>query len=197
MIDAGDKYIIELEAAYGFVHGEGLENVPTLYRVKGFRSLVFDQQGLEKLVPLDQMRPSWWYEAYKKGLDDAWLAARKLFEYCHADINNAIFDGKAHCGMSAGRMARVALNTLPPAKVIAKIRDYEEKKAEDEAVKVGDEVKDNGGFIFVVVKVFDGGKRCAGYNSKGEHIATDTVRCRTTGRHFPEIAAVLEQMKGE
>ena len=137
-------------------------------------------------------------EAYKKGLDDAWEAARQLFEYCHADINNAIFDGKAHCGMSADRMARDALNTLSPAEVIAKIRDYEaRKKAEDEAVKVGDEMAslEKPTAKVVISSVIDA-YHFSGFGGgmSGVFLLKDW---RKTGRHFPEIAAVLEQMKGE
>ena len=140
-------------------------------------------------------------EAYKKGLNEAWEAARKLFEYCHADINNAIFDGKAHCGMSADRMARDALNTLSPAEVIAKIRDYEARqKAEDEAVKVGDEVEcvTSPKIKIIVTWIsssgdFSGIRAIDGYTYSG----CLPERWRKTGRNFPEIAVVLGQMKGD
>ena len=57
------KYIIELENR-NYVNGSSCKD-DILYRVKGFRSLVFDQNGLDKLTPYDQD------EAYQRGFDDA------------------------------------------------------------------------------------------------------------------------------
>lgn len=195
MINAGDKFVIEIEAVYGRADGGNAGSVPTLYRAKGFRSLVFDEEGLEKLVPLDQMRPSWWEEIYQRGLDEAWEAARVIFGYCHADINKAIFDGKAHCGLSADRMARNALDTLSPSEAIAKIREYKErKKAEGEAIKVGDEVTwASDPTHFVVVALVEG--KGASVLASGKSHWVNKADLRKTGRHFPQIAEVLVQIR--
>lgn len=47
----GKKYIIELEDA-SYVNGSSYKD-DILYRVKGFKSLVFDKEGLEKLEPYE------------------------------------------------------------------------------------------------------------------------------------------------
>ena len=47
----GKKYIIELEDA-NYVNGSSYKD-DILYRVKGFKSLVFDKEGLEKLEPYE------------------------------------------------------------------------------------------------------------------------------------------------
>lgn len=50
----GGKYVIEIEDKYDR-RGEYKEDSPSiLYRVKGFRSLVFDRKGLEKLEELNK-----------------------------------------------------------------------------------------------------------------------------------------------
>ena len=66
----GNRYIIELEEL-PFVRTKfriGADKLETelLYRVKGFNSLVFDKEGIEKLTPYVD-RANYWYE---KGLKE-------------------------------------------------------------------------------------------------------------------------------
>ena len=49
----GRKYIIELEEI-PFTNGFTTKDGDVLYRVKGFNSLVFDREGLNKLLPYEQ-----------------------------------------------------------------------------------------------------------------------------------------------
>ena len=58
---AGDKFIIEIETHYSHsgeknstrpLNDNDGADVPTLYRVRGFKSLVFDEDGLNKLCPI-------------------------------------------------------------------------------------------------------------------------------------------------
>ena len=50
----GNKYIIEIEEAYAPIQRIGTQrDLPLLYRVKGFNSLVFDEEGLNKLEKYD------------------------------------------------------------------------------------------------------------------------------------------------
>lgn len=200
MINVGDKYIIELETVYGghaSVKGTDIKSVPDpLWRVKGFRSLVFDAEGLKKLVPLDQAQNKAEQEAYKKGLDEAWELARKIVAFPN-DGGLRTDDLVKIFGLGTSRQV---IRKCTASEALAKLRDYEaRKKAEDEAVKVGDEVITDGGTRFAVTFVYgDGnGKRCAGYDSDGKHCGIETAYCHKTGRNFPEIAAVLDQMKGE
>ena len=61
---AGDKFIIEIETHYSHsgeknstrpLNDSDGADVPTLYRVRGFKSLVFDEDGLNRLQMLDDM----------------------------------------------------------------------------------------------------------------------------------------------
>lgn len=61
---AGDKFIIEIETHYNHsgeqnsarpLNDHDGADVSTLYRIRGFKSLVFDAEGLKKLQPLEEM----------------------------------------------------------------------------------------------------------------------------------------------
>ena len=70
------KYIIEIEdEPFGRNDDPNIPHgMDELYRAKGFNALVFDQNGLDKLTPLDKELE----EAYQKGLDEAWKAITKI-----------------------------------------------------------------------------------------------------------------------
>ena len=70
------KYIIDIEDE-PFVRKSCLHGEEAHYRAKGFKSLVFDSIGLEKLVPvvpLDKESSV----TYNDGLNDAWEAAKLI-----------------------------------------------------------------------------------------------------------------------
>lgn len=86
----GDKFIVEIDevfkgrTTYGKDDQGRYEHNERLYRMKGFNSLVFDENGLSKLEKYeespfaqedcDRARQ----EGYEQGLHDTWEAARKI-----------------------------------------------------------------------------------------------------------------------
>lgn len=56
------KYVIEIND-----HPMNDSCTPALYRAKGFRALVFDQNGLDKLTPFETERMNSWSEGYDAG----------------------------------------------------------------------------------------------------------------------------------
>ena len=141
----GDKYIIEIDRCYS---GE-------LYGVKRFRSLVFDQNGLDKLTPYDadeayadgytfaeskyrEAHDEIEQEAYQRGLDVAWDAVKKIVlstddgGYSYNELNECF-------GETRESVSGIIKNT-PLTEIIKTIREYEERKAQDTEIKVGDEV---------------------------------------------------------
>lgn len=56
------KYVIEIND-----HAINDSCTPALYRAKGFRALVFDQNGLNKLTPFETERMNAWNEGYDAG----------------------------------------------------------------------------------------------------------------------------------
>lgn len=131
-------------------------------------------------------------DGYDVGLDDAWKAARKIHRMSDGDILDLFPD----CYASVCTAAQAILK-YDASEAIAKIKEYEDGKQE---IKVGDEV----------VGVFSDGSKTRPfvfirgsqeyyfglYSDTGE-FCQGGMNMRKTGRHFPEIAAVLEKMRGE
>lgn len=124
-------------------------------------------------------------KAYKKGLSDAWKAARWIADATY-DVEQKIFDC---CYWDA-------VKTFTAAEAIEKIRQYEQEQEKE--FKVGDEFENESGKKFVVLKM--NGKEIDRYIDSDGKTYVMTVKykvMRKTGRHFHEVATVLEQMRGE
>lgn len=132
-------------------------------------------------------------EAYQRGLSDAWEAARKIA----VSAERGGFSFAELSNIFGTRKTDVIFAENTAAKAIEKIRAYEEwKKAEKEKVKVGDEVV-IAGVTGIVTRVPEGDEKRVCYMD-----ASGTVYCNNaeaeickTGRHFPQIAELLQQMK--
>ena len=87
---------------------------------------------------------------------------------------------------------------LSPTTVIEKLKAYEQKQEE---IKVGDEVENTQtGVKFIVTHQWEnnrGEQGVSGLNYECSAFSTVLDLVRKTGRHFPEIAAALEKMRGE
>ena len=126
------------------------------------------------------------HESYQKGLSDAWEAARKV---SHCALWNDYRTDTGELNVYAGDV--LDYYTAPEA--IKKIRQHEQ----EQEYHVGDEFE-NGTEKFVVLKM--DGKEIDRYIDGGgrTYVMKEKYRVmRKTGRHFPEIAAVLEKMRGE
>ena len=151
----------------------------------------------EDLVPFDMCRPSWWDETYKKGLNDAWEAARKI---CGVPADGSLTLGGAQDIFGTIVVSEIFKRNTP-FEAISKIREYEEKKKAEDEIKVGDEViiRDEPTFRYVVLhsagNIFSG--MASGFDRNGAWGTFEKKRARKTGRHFPQIVEVLERMKGE
>lgn len=64
------KYVIEIEDE-PFVRKSALHGEEAVYRAKGFKSLVFDKNGLDKLIPLKENEDNEFHvgDGVKKGND--------------------------------------------------------------------------------------------------------------------------------
>lgn len=132
-------------------------------------------------------------EAYQRGLSDAWEAARKIA----VSAERGGFSFAELSNIFGTRKTDVIFAENTAAKAIEKIRAYEErKKAEKEKVKVGDEVI-IAGVTGIVTKVPEGDEKRVCYMD-----ASGTVYCNNayahihkTGRHFPQVEELLQQMK--
>ena len=80
------RYVIEL--------GERLtgESGSSVQRVVGFNSLVFDEEGIRRLTPLDTVLEDSRVLEYQRGLFDAWRLARQLVNLSTSGHLIEIFD---------------------------------------------------------------------------------------------------------
>ena len=181
------KYIIKLEEneiAYKTVNSNGRPMIGLLHTAPYIEP------------DLEQVRKD--YDAfYEQGLADAWDAARKI---CLNECDGGMTPTEVNKIFGVG-FYRDALLEYSASEAIEKIRQYEQEK--EEQIQVGDEVKGKygttAGMLGIVTRLddalqnynvvwSDGSTICfTGYRERG-----DVVK---TGRHFPEIAEVLQKMK--
>ena len=193
------KYIIDIEEKPLCVFDEDTQTYfPRLWRVKGFNSLVFDEEGLSRLEELNSDYINEHFgdlqdTAYQRGLDDAWEAARKIV-LSPDEGGTSLLTIFAIFGV--GSMQRV-FRSYSASEAIAKLKAYEEKQADDK-IEAGDEVKrklasenDSRGIVtkewgdIYYIMWSDG--------SSGKWYKDHIVK---TGRHF-DIDKILEEMKND
>lgn len=193
----GKKYVIEIEDE-PFVRNDDPvipHGVDELWGVKGFKSLVFDQYGLDQLEELNADYVNEHFgelqdTAYKSGVTDgldiglntgrneAWEAAKKIADYSIA--------GKLREALDTDT---IPFYRYTAEEAIEKIKAYEEKQAAE--IKIGDEVTATHGASTSVVIGFGSGSANLWYpdGTIGQY---PVDKLKKTGRHFPQIAEMLE-----
>ena len=150
-------------------------------------------ENLEQYIPVDveKIYDKAFSDGYKRGLEDAWEAARKLFSsMADSDIEKAFPTEWNNGGFKA-------LMNLQPQEAIAKLKAYEEHK--DDSIKVGDEVERyvdgryDGRAMFLAA---DGDRwTCLFWTGCGyTTLSYPKSQFRRTGRHF-DIEEILEAMR--
>lgn len=151
---------------------EGVREYP-MYRI--CQGQLMYESTLDLLEPYDESAD------YQRGLNDAWETAREVFGMTIQELYDAF-----------GEDGLCLLQKTTVAEALARIRAYEEAQK----IHVGNEVTCKGyGGKAVVTHVNDkdatilhwlGGASCV----KKDHLTK-------TGRHFPEVATLLDKMKGD
>lgn len=176
----GDKLIITI--------GRGLNGTREIcYLVNN--SFYLREDTLDALEPYEDRKQ----EAYQRGLNDAWEAARKIVNFFPRDNGlaelSSVFDGgNDETGGYTVRTPYYVINNYTAEEAIAKLSAYEEARE----IHVGDEVK-TVCEKFVVTLI--GNDSYFGVEKGGALISANKNYCKKTGRHFPEVAALLEKMK--
>lgn len=211
MYKPGDKFIIEIGEDYiysDFTKTEEQKKAPAhLYRIKGFNSLVFDENGLDRLDKYSEDK------SYDKGLSDAWECAKQVCDLSFSDA-------KEIYGEENDTLLKVMQN-FTPQEAIEKLKAWEtfqkiKKQCEDcpawdgydcsrtqeedclKEIKVGDVVSyGTDGFILVVTKVYGDGKIFDGVRANGEtYNYRELSDCRKTGKYF-DLTEIFKELEGE
>jgi hypothetical protein len=129
-------------------------------------------------------------KAYTRGLNEAWEAAGKLYKISSDDFSK-LFEMKS------------PYFDFSIQEVLAKIKKYEDKQKQDAEINVGDEVVFEDAHVVItyispsnewngfLLNDCESGKRGHGYT-----LMKGFAGWRKTGRHFPQIAEVLAEMRG-
>ena len=130
---------------------------------------------------------------YKRGLEDAWEAAKKLSIMTPEEAEK-VFPG-------AEKYNRFNLG-YSGAEAIKKLQDYMQKEKADQEIRVGDEVSfhydDRPDTVMVVTDIYDqaGELHICGMDARGMQYAGKLAKCwEKTGRHFDQVSKLLEAMK--
>lgn len=142
----GDRFIIEIDGVTPIYNKDGKEVI--LHKVKGFNSLVFDVNGLDKLQKYgDEQIP--YSEAYEKGLNDAWELAGKIAtkKISFAEARDCF---GIDINFKSGADITREIFSIPYQEALAKIEAYEKEQSE---ICVGDVVRDEYGKNLCVTRV--------------------------------------------
>lgn len=203
MPKVGDKFIIEISEVLlpeidqpAFVDDKDL-----LYRIKGFKSLVFDNHGLNKLKPYNEngekadlivamakgykegLEAFHLYD-YQHGLDTAWNSVKILLDMDDRQEYNHAF---------AGLTAKEIVRQYPVDEVVARLKS----RLSAIYLSVGDEVKIGSNKVVVTRVPEDDPCRFSYIDSDGRTYANNAyAEFEKTGHNYP-IADILKQMEGQ
>ena len=204
----GKKYIIELPENTHWIQWlmEGTEDHHPYMDFKSVEDLTpYTEPDLEQVrkeaygkgyEDAEEKYNDGYSDGYDAGLADAWEAARKIHRMPEGDILDLFPD----CYASVCTAAQAILK-YDASEAIAKIKEYEDGKQE---IKVGDEVgyygvaDEHGNVCYsgVVLEIRKDDYLVMEKDGKTYQLKKKLVMSKT-GRHFTEIAAVLQKMRGE
>ena len=131
-------------------------------------------------------------EAYKRGLEDAWAAAKKIFGY---EIDGGIPINKVRevFGYAENAIFCTAdiIRDYTAQEAIDKIKAYDGKHSD--RIEVGDEVISDTGTKFTVTAFANSDNVC-GISERGLWCFNAIDKLTKTGKHY-DIASILEAMR--
>lgn len=126
-------------------------------------------------------------KAYERGLNDAWELVKKIIN----DENNGGY-------VFGYRYLFEVVDNYTASEALTKIREYEDKQKQDTKIKVGDEIRLHDA-IEVVTSVMSTGLQtidASGNTSTWYYNTYPLETWEKTGRHFPQIAEILAELRG-
>lgn len=135
---------------------------------------------------------------YIRGLNDAWEVIQNIAK----DDTKSGYSYKMMMDIFGVYRIYDIVQKYAPQDVIRMIKEYEEQQIQDNEqeqdteIKVGDEVVIDDS-IGIVTRAFPGAVTCYVMREDGSSGEEDRNDCKTTGRHFDQIAEVFAEMRGE
>lgn len=126
-------------------------------------------------------------EAYQKGLDDAWECAKRIV-LTKTDANCRYFTVDELEKIFGCSTSQSVFSTYSASGAIEKVKAYE--------IKVGDELQANDDPSVKIIVSQVKGDTIWGFNSEGTFSNRPNFDWHKTGRHFPQVAELLNAMKG-
>ena len=159
------KYVIDIEEKPLCEFDKETQTYfPRLFKVKGFNTLVFDQEGLKRLELLDsseeierafeqgkvagvaqQYDVKEFRSGYECGMKDCWELAREIADMS-GDVLDEIFGG-SYWPFAGGC-------EMTPFEAKEKVDSYKKK------IKIGDLIEDKSGTVYLVIDITDGAYQC-------------------------------------
>ena len=175
------KYIVEIEEKPLCVFDKDTQTYfPRLWRVKGFNSLVFDEEGLSRLEELNSDYINEHYgglqdEAYQRGLEDGKWKAEDGCDGCKYYEDTSLTNPCSEC--SRGHV------------------DHYKPLSDPDRIEVGDEVEWNG-IVIVITRFCEDGEfnLCDGIGQDGRVFRVLAEDVRKTGKHY-DIKSILNAVK--
>lgn len=175
MITVGDKFIIEIDKVFE-------QDGEKLYRAKGFKSLVFDENGIKKLIPFEEFTKVEMEAARNAGKEDVWELAN-FVEDRKYDIKK-IFD--------VPDSAFLAVAWILEQNVHDVLDKYHEWKKKSKEIMIGDVVINKYGYKGVVTR--KGDTWLEGLTIEGIKFSCQKDNCTKTGKHI-DIESILQQIE--
>lgn len=198
MYKVGDKFIIEIGEEYESeflktnieADKEQKESPVNLYRIRGFNSLVFDENGLKELTKYDETVVSdVKAKEYEKGLSDAWECAKKV--YLDVDKGGLNID---ELGSVFGKSNPSSLmQDLTPQEAINKLKAWEEKQE----IKAGDVIVSPSGSE-AIVHLIDSSGNLGCIDGKEQFFIENSRKklWKRTGKHI-DLTEIFKELEEE
>lgn len=158
------KYVIDIEEKPLCEFDKETQTYfPRLFKVKGFNTLVFDQEGLKRLELLDsseeikrayeqgkidgvaqQYDVEEFRTGYECGMRDCWELATEIADMSYVELDE-IFDGY---------LPFTSVCKVTPFEAKEKVDNYKKK------IKIGDLIEDKSGTVYLVIDITDGAYQC-------------------------------------
>ena len=176
------------------------EDTSEAYR-RGYETAKHECEDCKINIGVEAIRKEAYEKAYEQGRKDGKIEGQAETWVCVKKIALHPEEG----GIARGDIRKIfgchhfqtVFRDCSASECIEKIRAYEQEK--EEQIQVGDEVKNtqtDARFIVTHMWVNNSGEKgVSGFNYECSAFSTALDLVRKTGRHFPEIAEVMQKMK--